>query len=93
MTQAPVFGPDAHRMLTRRGMCQSLLASLCLPVLAGCAAVPALRVGGATAGGAALLLPLTGSAATLGQNMARAASLVTQALPAGAAPPVISPQE
>jgi ABC-type branched-subunit amino acid transport system substrate-binding protein len=70
-------------------MCQSLLASLCLPVLAGCAAVPALRVGGATTGGAALLLPLTGSAATLGQNMARAASLVTQALPAGAAPPVI----
>ena len=37
---------------------------------------------------AALLLPLTGSAAALGQNMARAASLVTQSAQGGAAPQV-----
>ena len=46
---------------------------------------PASGVGGRDA---ALLLPLTGSAATLGQNMARAASLVTQASAAGTAPKV-----
>ena len=37
---------------------------------------------------AALLLPLTGAAAALGQNMARAASLVTQSAQGGAAPQV-----
>jgi len=37
---------------------------------------------------AALLLPLIGSAAALGQNMARAASLVTQSAQGGAAPQV-----
>lgn len=43
---------------------------------------------GAGAKDAALLLPLTGSASALGQNMARAASLVTQTAQAGTAPQV-----
>lgn len=60
--------------------------------LMGCEAVSAL--GGAKAAGgngsaAALLLPLTGPASALGQNMGRAAGLVTQAMPAGPAPAII----
>ena len=95
MTQAPPFLQDVATGLTRRWLCRSLLASLGLPVLvplAGCGSFPALE--GAqrvTADGsaAALLLPLTGSAGALGQNMGRAASLVTQGLPVGSAPAVI----
>lgn len=81
--------------LTRRGLCRSVLASLGIPVLlplAGCGSLPAFegsQRGAADGSAAALLLPLTGSAAALGMNMGRAASLVTQGLPAGAAPAVI----
>lgn len=60
--------------------------------LTGCGAVPALKKtasGSGDGSAAALLLPLTGSAAALGRNMGRAASLVTQGLPAGSAPAVI----
>jgi len=93
MTQASPIVPKDATMLTRRGLCRSALASLGLPALLplmGCGAVPA-PGGGAAAGGAAaaLLLPLTGSAAALGQNMGRAAGLVTQALPARAVLAVI----
>ena len=91
MTQVPSVSPAGATMLTRRGLCRSLLATFGLPVvvpLAGCGAMPA--IGGASGDGsaAALLLPLTGSAATLGQNMGRAATLVTQGLPAGSGPAV-----
>lgn len=95
MTQARPSMPDAATWLTRRGVCRSMLASLGLPVLmplTGCGSVPALGgSGGPTGdgGAAALLLPLTGSAAALGQNMGRAASLVTQGLSAGSGPSVI----
>ena len=95
MTQAPPFVQDVATGLTRRAMCRSLLASLGLPVLvplAGCGSFPALEGSNRVAAdgsAAALLLPLTGAAAALGQNMGRAASLVTQGLPVGAAPAVI----
>jgi len=74
--------------MTRRGLLRSVLATSTLPILAACgdiAATPATGPGGRAS---ALLLPLTGGMAALGQNMARAASLVTQSSPAGSAPPV-----
>lgn len=81
--------------VTRRWFGRSFVASLSLPLLsgslAGCAGMAAgpFKAGSGVGGrDAALLLPLTGSAATLGQNMARAASLVTQASAAGTAPKV-----
>lgn len=95
MNQAPPSPPAVAMMLTRRGLCRSALASLGLPVLLplmGCGALPALgRAGSSSAGNgsaAALLLPLSGSAAAVGQNMGRAASLVTQGLPVNARPAV-----
>ena len=97
MTQAPSSSPIAAGMLTRRALCRSALATLALPAvmpLSGCGAALGAGASGAGNGSAAaLLLPLTGSAATLGQNMARAASLVTQAMPAGSAPAVIDAGE
>lgn len=90
MTQAPIATPEAAGMLSRRSFGRSALASLGLPFLLplmGCGAMPVLGArAGSGAGGsaAALLLPLTGSAAALGQNMGRAASLVTQSSPAKA---------
>ena len=91
MTKAP-FAPIR---MTRRGFGRSFAASVTLPVLAGslaaCGNITAgLSKAGSGVGGrdAALLLPLTGSAAALGQNMARAASLVTQSAQAGTAPQV-----
>ncbi len=94
MTQAPIVAPKAGGMLTRRGLCRSGMASLAFPVLlplAGCGALPARgtrSASGAGGGSATLLLPLTGSAAALGQNMGRAASLVTQSS-AGKAPAIL----
>lgn len=66
--------------MTRRGMLAGAAACGVLPMLSGCAAV---GLGASTTPGTggqatALLLPLTGAAAGVGQNMARAASLVTQ---------------
>ena len=85
----------ASTEMTRRGFGRSFVASLTLPLVAGSLAGCAKLTGGLSsvgsgAGGrdAALLLPLTGSAAALGQNMARAASLVTQTAQAGTAPQV-----
>ena len=85
----------ASNEMTRRSFGRSFLASLTLPLLAGslvgCAKLTAgLPKAGSGVGGrdAALLLPLTGSASALGQNMARAASLITQSGQAGTAPQV-----
>lgn len=95
MIQAPPSSQDVANVLTRRGLCRSLLASLGVPVLlplAGCGSLPAFdgaQRASADGSAAALLLPLTGSAAAVGLNMGRAASLVTQGLPSGAAPAVI----
>ena len=81
--------------MTRRGFGRSFVASLTLPLVAGSLAGCAKLTGGLSSAGsgvggrdAALLLPLTGSASALGQNMARAASLVTQTAQAGTAPQV-----
>ncbi len=83
----------AARKLNRREMCRALLATWSLPVLglplAACGALPGGGfASGAGGGDAALLLPLSGPASSLGQNMGRAASLVTQGLPADQAPSV-----
>ncbi|WP_156317495.1 penicillin-binding protein activator [Cypionkella psychrotolerans] len=91
MTKAPL----AASHMTRRWFGRSFVASVSLPVLAGalagCSGIatgPFKAASGAGGRDAALLLPLTGSAAALGQNMARAASLVSQASAAGTAPKV-----
>ncbi len=94
MTREPSSLPACESVLTRRGLCRSVLASVALPALmplTGCGALPDLSGAGSSAGdgsAAALLLPLTGSAAAVGQNMGRAASLVTQGMTAGSAPAV-----
>ncbi|NUB42767.1 penicillin-binding protein activator [Fertoebacter nigrum] len=87
--------PRCETHLTRRGLVRSALASWAVPFLAAplaaCGALPSGGGGGASrAGGrdAALLLPLTGAAAALGQNMGRAASLVTQGVPPEDAPKI-----
>ena len=91
MTKAPFASTE----MTRRGFGRSFVASVTFPLMAGslvgCGKMTAgLSKAGSGVGGrdAALLLPLTGSAAALGQNMARAASLVTQSAQGGAAPQV-----
>jgi branched-chain amino acid transport system substrate-binding protein len=65
--------------ITRRRLCHHLLLVSTLPVmggtLAGCVSTTG-SVGGSGGDEAALLLPLSGEAAALGQNMSRAASLV-----------------
>lgn len=88
MTRTPSDEACVEARMTRRKLFRSALASLGLPALMGCGAIAELgprRLGSAGSGsggaGAALLLPLTGSAADLGRNMARAASLVTQSSP------------
>lgn len=64
---------------SRRAFCRSLLGVAAIAPLGACARLPGLplasRFGGA-GGDAALLLPTSGAAAGLGENMARAASLV-----------------
>jgi outer membrane PBP1 activator LpoA protein len=71
LTSKPV-GP------TRRDLCRGLVLASCVPFLGagigGCARFRSRRDGR----GAALLLPMTGQDSALGQNMARAASLVVQ---------------
>jgi ABC-type branched-subunit amino acid transport system substrate-binding protein len=63
---------QARAGLTRRDLCRATLWACCAPLsLGGCARLP-WRGGG----DAAMLLPMTGEAAALGQNMARAAGLV-----------------
>ena len=74
--------------MTRRGVLSSVLASAALPFLAACGDIAATPADGPGGRDSALLLPLTGALAAIGQNMARAASLVTQSSPAGSAPPV-----
>ncbi len=68
---------------TRRSVCGQLLAAASLPMFGGCAAARSTLGGG---GEAALLLPLSGAAQTLGRNMERAASLVAAAPDAERAP-------
>ncbi len=73
--------------LSRRHL---LHAALALPWLAACGNLPAITTRSSSGTGGretALLLPLTGAASAIGQNMARAASLATAANP-DAAPPV-----
>jgi branched-chain amino acid transport system substrate-binding protein len=77
--------PHAASGMTRRGFLRSawargLVPVLGLPVLAACGDIAPTAQRGTGRGGRdfALLLPLTGEAAALGENMARAASLVTQ---------------
>jgi branched-chain amino acid transport system substrate-binding protein len=81
-------GPSLRPSQTRRDLCRQLLFASTLPLLGG-------TLGGcasfrAPAGGrdAALLLPLTGDSAALGQAMSRAASLVVVSGPGAGAPPV-----
>ncbi len=73
---------SAGLTMNRRDMCRHILIATSLPLiggtLSGCSATAGLvGAGGGTGGDAALLLPLSGEAATLGRNMSRAASLVT----------------
>ena len=78
--------------ISRRSMCRSLLASWALPLampLAACGGGAMTSIGPGVGGrDAALLLPLSGSLSAVGQNMGRAASLVTQGLDPSAAPAV-----
>lgn len=90
MTTKPGFAGA----MSRRTLCRSLLASWSLPLvapLAACGGGSLIPRPGSGAGGrnAALLLPLSGAQAAVGQNMARAASLVTQGLDPSAAPAVL----
>jgi branched-chain amino acid transport system substrate-binding protein len=80
--------PSVPTGMTRRALLRSVLATSTLPLLAACGDIAASPARGPGGRQSALLLPLTGDLAALGQNMARAASLVTQASPAGSAPPV-----
>ncbi len=85
--------PNRWQNLSRREMCRALFSTCTLPVLG----LPLAACGGTSSvnfvsvdGGrdAAILLPLSGAASELGQNMGRAASLVTQGLPDTQAPRV-----
>jgi branched-chain amino acid transport system substrate-binding protein len=86
--------------LNRRGFLHFALARavvpvLGLPVLAACADIAASGPSASGRGGRdfALLLPRTGEAASLGENMARAASLVTQSGDIARAPPIYDTQD
>lgn len=85
MTQAPPAQPSGAMLLTRRVLFRSGLASLGLS-LTGCGALPSFGngAGSGDGSGAALLLPLTGAQEEIGQNMGRAASLVTKGRPEAA---------
>ena len=74
--------------MTRRALLRSVLATSALPLLSACGDIAATPTTGPGGRASALLLPLTGTLSALGQNMARAASLVTQASPEGSAPQV-----
>lgn len=76
-------------MLSRRHLLGAAFAASALPWLSGCggAAGTQQSPGGPGGRAAALLLPLTGAVAAVGQNMARAASLATQGGP-DTAPPI-----
>jgi branched-chain amino acid transport system substrate-binding protein len=67
----------ASAFLSRRHLLGGVVATATLPFLAACGVTPASAPRGPGGRNAALLLPLTGEAGPLGQNMARAASLVT----------------
>ncbi|MFN3973320.1 MAG: penicillin-binding protein activator [Gemmobacter sp.] len=80
--------------LTRRKFCRFSLSSLSIPLLglplSGCGSMRSTGAGvqGIGGGAAALLLPLTGTAAAIGQNMGRAAGLATQGLAADKVPAI-----
>ena len=94
------IAPHAAIRLTRRGFLRSASSSclvpfIGLPFLAACGDILQTNRAGAARSGTgpggrdfALLLPLTGDAAALGQSMARAAMLVTQSGAAERAPKI-----
>lgn len=86
--------PSLRLPQSRRDLCRQLLFASTLPILGG-TLEGCTSFRGAAAGGrdAALLLPLTGDSAALGQAMARAASLVLVADPAPAARPSTTPKD
>jgi branched-chain amino acid transport system substrate-binding protein len=92
--------PHAASGMTRRGLLRSAWANcvlplVSLPVLAACGDIAPSAQRGSGRGGRdfALLLPLTGEAAALGENMARAASLVTQSGSETRAPKIYDTQD
>jgi hypothetical protein len=92
--------PNLASGMTRRGFLQlssarGLVPVLGLPLLAACGDFAGLSPAGSGPGGRdfALLLPRTGEAAALGENMARAASLVTQSGAADRAPKIYDTQD
>ncbi len=87
-------------MMTRRGLLRASCANglfplLGLPLLAACGDISGSTRAASGRGGRdfALLLPRSGAAAPLGENMARAASIVTQSRPAEAAPKILDTQD
>lgn len=92
--------PNAVSGLTRRGFlgfvsARGLFPALGLPYLAACGdiAQPGLASSGRGGRDFALLLPRTGAAAAVGENMARAASLVTQSGDTARAPKIYDTQD
>ena len=80
---------DRSGHTSRRTLCRQLLFASTLPFLGGCATTrSAYRsiVGGHDS--AALLLPTTGAGAAIGQNMARAATLVAADAPNAGGTPI-----
>lgn len=96
MTNAPHAASGmTRRRLLRSAWANCLVPFVSLPVLAACGDIAPATLGGSGRSGTgrggrdfALLLPLSGEAASLGENMARAASLVTQSGPAERAPKI-----
>jgi branched-chain amino acid transport system substrate-binding protein len=90
-----VLSGMTRRGLLRSAWANSLIPILGLPMLAACGDIAPTATRGTGRGGRdfALLLPLTGEAASLGENMARAASLVTQAGSAERAPRFFDTQD
>ena len=80
--RSPAGGGPAR--LSRRDLCGRLIGASSVAALGGCAQFRS----GAGGRDAALLLPLSGPAAALGQNMAQAASLVVTPGPRAGQPPV-----
>ena len=89
---ANVAGAVSRRHLLQFAVSRGALPLLAAPFLVACGDLslrPQQTPRGSGAQDAALLLPLSGELSGIGQNMERAASLVTSGFPAGAAPAVL----